>query len=270
MNTTPLFNPEDTSNGRDERPLILIVEDDFALQEILIDELEIEFRLEIASNGREGLDKAFQLKPDLIISDVMMPLLDGVSLCKQLKQDESTAFIPIILLTARAAVEAQIEGLGAGADDYVPKPFVMDLLEARIRNLIRSRKGLKDRYEPETLKIDLAKDASPVDQRFVQHLLDVIAENHNQSGFDAEALANAMKMSLRTLQRRVKTGANTSPAMLIREYRMNRAANLLTYSANTVTEISFMVGFNDSSHFSRLFKEHFDINPTEYRSIRRK
>jgi DNA-binding response OmpR family regulator len=260
---------QDNPMSTDSRPLIIVVEDDLDLVEVLTDELGEEFRVISAFNGREGLKKALECLPDLIISDIMMPVLDGIALCRELKNNPETAEIPLILLTARSSVENQLEGLKTGADDYILKPFVMDLLEARIRNLIQSRRILRERYEPRALKLDVAPSATVGDQRLLPRVLDVVEGHCAEPGFDSDELAAALSMSLRTLQRKLKATANHSPASLIREFRMSRSANLLMSSSLSVTEIGHSVGFMDSSHFARLFKEQYEVSPSVYRSTYR-
>ncbi|MGB0372337.1 MAG: response regulator transcription factor [Opitutales bacterium] len=267
MNTLEIHTEQAPNTLQDEKPLILIVEDNVDLLSAIVDEFEDDYRVESAANGSEGLKKANSLLPDLIISDVMMPVLDGLSFCREIKNTDHTSQIPVILLTVKSKVENQIEGLDLGADDYIPKPFVPEILQARVRNLIASRRRMQEQQE---IKSKLSHESAPTDDSFVKKLVECITANYSDSRFDADKLASLFNLSIRGLQRKMKAKANTSPALMIRDIRMTRAAELLIHTEKSMTEIAFEVGIEDSSHFARTFRDKMDMSPSAYRQKFRK
>lgn len=254
------------NNKRDmESDSILIVEDDLDLNTFLLDELGEEFEVYSASDGREGLALAQKHLPDLVVTDLMMPEMDGIELCKYLKQGPDTAHIPVIMLTAKSDVTDQVKGLQTGADDYVTKPFVFELLQARIRNLLENRRILRERLRKELLNDQSSTPEIFSDQSFMEKMLKVLEEHSPESDFSAEDLAKVMGMSISTLHRKLKSLTGETPARLIWQIRLKKAAKLLNETDLRITEIAFMVGYTDSNHFGRQFKQQYGRTPSEYR-----
>lgn len=256
------ISPENATD--DNRCLMLIAEDNKELREYIRDEFATHYKIEEASDGREAFEKAVNSLPDIIISDVMMPVLDGLELCKKLKQDERTSHIPVILLTARSSHIHQYEGLDTGADDYVTKPFSFDLLSARVVNLIESRKRLRERFSREVvLKPKDIAIANP-DERFLERIMQVMEEHMSDPGFSVKVLAKEVGMSHSVLYRKVMALTDKPVNDLIRSIRLQRAQQLLRETHLPVGEISDMTGFSNAKYFSTCFRTLFGISPTEY------
>ncbi|MEX2401222.1 MAG: two-component regulator propeller domain-containing protein [Rhodothermales bacterium] len=244
-------------------PLILIVEDNADLRSYLRLHLASEYRLLEAEDGAEGLRKAQEYQPDLVISDVMMPGMDGFTLCKAIKDDAVLSHIPVVLLTARADKESRILGLGAGADDYLPKPFNLEELTARVENLVEIRRRLRERFSdsvrlgPEEILV------SSADAAFVERMRDVVETHMGASDFGVSRMAEELGLSERQLYRRVKETADLTPAGYIRMMRLERAAHLLRQDAGRVSEIAYAVGFKSAKYFSRLFRQTFGHVPSD-------
>ncbi|WP_340111333.1 hybrid sensor histidine kinase/response regulator transcription factor [Maribellus mangrovi] len=246
-----------------EIPLILIVDDNRDLRDLIHEHL-INYRIDEAIDGSAGLKKAFETIPDLIISDVMMPKMDGIELCDQLKNDERTSHIPIIMLTAKADLENKIEGLKTGADDYITKPFKIKELKARVENLIKLRKQLRERFIREvTLK---PKDISitPVDERFLNRAIEIVEHHISYEQFSVGELYTEMGMSRSNFYRKLYALTNQAPSEFIRTIRLKRAAQLLEQNFGNVTEVAYEVGFNHLGYFSKCFKEMFGVVPHKY------
>ena len=211
-----------------------------------------------------GLKKSLDKFPDLIISDVMMPVMDGFELCRKLKSDERTSHIPVILLTAKADIDSKVEGLEFGADDYVTKPFDVKELHARAKNLIEQRKILREKFSRmiEVQPGEIA--ASSMDEQFFRRLLDVFEDHVAQSDFSTEDFAREVGMSRTNLHLKLKALTNQPTHEFLRTLRLKRAAQLLKKSAGNVTEIAYAVGFNNPSYFSKIFRRQFGQTPSEF------
>lgn len=256
---------DQTFNSAEEAPLLLIVEDDADIREFICDGLKETYRLITAGNGRAGLELARTEIPELMITDVMMPEMDGTELCRQVKAGLETSHIPVIMLTAKSALDSQLEGLKTRADDYITKPFHLELLQVRIANLLESRRVLREKFRndyPELLPRSLE---GQLDQEFFEKMNAVLKKHYADSEFTPEQFADALHMSLRTLQRKMKAVSGRTPMSFINAYRITRAAELLTRTSKTVTEITFEVGLTESSNFAKLFKKHLDQSPSDYR-----
>jgi signal transduction histidine kinase/ligand-binding sensor domain-containing protein/DNA-binding response OmpR family regulator len=259
-------NGERTEKPRASKnaPLILIVENNIDLRLYLRRNLYHEYQVIEAKDGQEGIEKAFDKIPDLIVSDVMMPVMGGFEMCERIKKDERTSHIPVILLTARSEGENKIEGLETGADDYITKPFEMRELHVRIRNLIELRRQLRLRFHrKEGLKPEEIA-ATSFDERFLKKALSIIEENMNDPNFSVAKFARRIGISRVQLYRKIHSLTGQSTSEFIRVIRLNRAANLLKQRHDTVTQIAFLVGFNSSSYFSRSFYKHFGVTPSDY------
>ncbi len=248
----------------ESKPLLLLVEDDDDIRLYVKSILQNYYKVIEATNGKQGVKKAFESIPDVIISDVMMPIEDGISLCNTLKQDEKTSHIPIILLTAKAGDEHEITGLKVGADAYVTKPFNKSKLLVQIENLLNIRAQLQKRYSKDFKLKDLA--VSNTEQQFLEKLYTVLNEFISASDFNAETLSNKLHMSRMQLHRKLKAITGLSTTEFITKERLKLTLPLLKKSDATISEIAYQVGFNSPSYFSTCFKKHYNTSPDEYRS----
>lgn len=257
-----VFKPDDTQNIPDKK--ILVVDDNDDLRRFISLSLSDYYQVIEAENGHEGLIKARNELPNLIISDVMMPEIDGVTLCKELKTNIETSHIPVILLTAKTNIEAQIEGYAFGADDYITKPFNEDLLKIRIQNLIEARESLRKVFES---KIEISPREITVtspDEKFISKAIDIIERNIENIDFGAAELVNELKMSRTLVHIKFKELTGKSTGEFIKIYRLKRACQLLKHDKMRVSEVCFMVGFADPHYFSKIFKSVYGISPSEY------
>ncbi len=249
-------------------PLVLIVEDNMDVIRYLRACLQDDYRIEAAHNGREGIEKALELLPDIVISDVMMPEKDGYELSRTLKKDLRTSHIPIVLLTAKADLPSKIEGLEMGADEYLPKPFHKDELEVRIRKLIELRKQLQHKFGDwdfqEKLRRKSEKQLSP-EERFLQKALKLVEENLSDEDFGLEQLRKELLISRTQLHRKIKALTGDSTTKFIRNIRLQKARELLITEDLQISEIAYRVGFKSLAHFSQSFSEKFGVSPTDFR-----
>jgi len=247
-----------------QREIILVVEDSTDMRRFIRESLVDSYLVQEAEDGQIGLDKARDIIPDLIISDVMMPQIDGYELCRVLKTDLRTSHIPIILLSARAAEESVIEGLQTGADDYITKPFNTRILLARIKNLIDLRRQLQQDFHREMTCLPTRITLSPIDKDFVKELKQVIEKNLSDPEFNVEQLGKKLYISGATLYRKIQALCGESPTDFIRSYRLMRAAELLKQNAGSITEVAFGVGFSSRAYFTRCFKDKFHQLPSAF------
>ncbi|MDR6783229.1 ligand-binding sensor domain-containing protein/signal transduction histidine kinase/AraC-like DNA-binding protein [Pedobacter africanus] len=249
-----------------ERLILLIVEDNPDVRQFIAGHFETEFEIHQAENGNKGLELATELIPDIIISDVMMPGMDGIALCSNIKSDTRTSHIPIILLTARTPLIYKIEGYETGADDYITKPFNLNMLEARVWNLLDSRLKLRERYRKEiSLQPKNVAITSP-DEKFLEKAMAYIEQNISEPSLSVEELGKEVGMSRVTLYRKIKALTDQTAIEFIRSIRLKRAAQLLEQNKLNVNEVAYMVGFQDIDYFRRCFKEQFGYTPKEYAS----
>jgi signal transduction histidine kinase/ligand-binding sensor domain-containing protein/DNA-binding response OmpR family regulator len=268
--------PEDAQPGVDDEdevadtglPTVLMAEDNADLRAYVRSELADEFRVLVAANGRAALDLARDEIPDLVLSDVMMPEMDGLELCRMLKSDDLTNHVPIILLTARAESDSRKEGLQTGADDYVAKPFDVEELRIRARNLIAQRRLLAERYA----QLEVARPgraANPVtsaDDRFLARIREIIAENIDDPDFRVDALCREIGMSRTQLHRKLTAVAGRSAGEFLRLERLNRAAEMLGEGESNVTEVAYSVGYRSLSQFAKAFREQFGMAPSDFQA----
>jgi signal transduction histidine kinase/DNA-binding response OmpR family regulator len=259
--TDELAHTETVDKGKET---ILIVEDNQDVRNLIRMGLEGNYNILEASTGREGVELATEKPVDLIVSDVMMPVMSGVELCHLLKTDERTSHVPIILLTARADHESKLEGLRTGADDYVTKPFNMQELQARVVNLIGLRKKLIQKFNQQILVQPHEITVTPMDERFVQKLNKLIEDNLDNAQLTVEKVSEDMGMSRANLHRKIKAITGLSSSEFIQDFRLRRAAILIEKKADTITQIGYQVGFNDQSYFSKCFKKKFGMTPSEW------
>ncbi|MBN1407588.1 MAG: response regulator [Calditrichaceae bacterium] len=243
---------------------ILIIEDNPDLLKYLSDCLCKKYQIIKAKNGEEGVGKALRYIPDLIVSDLIMPNMDGLTFCSTIKKDERTSHIPVIFLTARASGESRIKGLQTGADDYICKPFEINELEARIQNLIDQRQQLKEKFKRKAGLKPHEIVTSSLDKKFLEKGLLIIEKNISDSNFSVEKFAKEMALSRVQLYRKIRALTGQTASEFIRTVRINRAAQLLKQKYDNIGQIAFFVGFNNPSYFSKCFYKQFGMYPSNY------
>ena len=245
---------------------ILIIEDHPEVNQYLVALLENYYRVESAFNGKEGYAKAVELIPDLIISDVMMPEMDGFELCKKIKENTLTSTVPVILLTAKSADQYKLMGIQTGADDYISKPFNPDYLIEKVQNMLLSQTKLKKQYS-RSIRLDPSDiEIEASDEVFLKKCISIIEKNLQSEGFSAETLAKILNLSSSSLYRKLKSLTKLSSAEFIRSIRIKRAAQLLQDKNKTISEVAYEAGFNDLKNFRQVFHKHFNCSPTEFRN----
>lgn len=260
----PPTDEESKTEPSDGAPQVLVVDDEAEMRTYLRSLLGSSYRVRTASDADEALDQMQQEPPDLIISDVIMPGRDGLSLCRAVRDDEQLQHLPVILLSARPGDDSRLAGVQAGADAHVPKPFDPGELEARVENLIEIRRVVQDRIRvPDWMQPKEATMPSE-ESDFLEEVNEIVNEHIGNSNFGVDWLANEMDLSTRHLRRRLKDVTRLSPAGFIRTRRLQHAAALIREGADTVSEVASAVGYRDPNYFSRLFRETFGCSPTEY------
>ena len=259
------FEDEQTSISS-EKPQILVIDDNKDIRDYLKDLLKINYHIIDAADGVEGLKLANEVVPDLIISDIMMPRMDGIELSSKLKKDIATSHIPIILLTARTSTVFEVDGLQSGADDYIKKPFNSTIVKTRIESLLRNRQMVRNYY---LNKIRFEADAEVVvkdtESDFIDLAIKLVEENMQNEDFGIEFLTDKLFMSQSTLFRKIKSLTGMSITGFIRSLRLKNAANLIRTEDMSLSQISYEVGFNDYKYFKKSFKEQFKCLPSEYK-----
>ncbi len=248
----------------DKKPVILLVEDNVDFRSFMQDALSDKFTIHEAPDGKVAYDKVHQIHPDLIISDVMMPEVDGLELCEMLRKDIRTSHIPIILLTARTADEDKIKGLEIGADDYITKPFNMDLLLLRVDKLLEKRSKFQQQFQ-KTVEINPSEvQITSMDEKLIKKAVATVEKNIAESGFTVEDLSKSLGMSRVYLYKKLLAITGKTPIEFIRIIRLKRGAQLLEKSQMNVSEVAYEVGFNSPRYFSKYFKEEYGMLPTAY------
>lgn len=251
---------------QDERYIILIVEDEAPIRQLLRNLLSDIYIIYEAANGREAMACMTKVIPHLIISDIMMEDMDGLELCKKVKNIPDTCHIPFLLLSARGSVDQQHEGYEAGADAYLPKPFHNQHVLGRIQQLLENRKRLHDYFRNKALPgVEVPQGMNDTDREFLEKLVGFITADISDAGLDASRLEASMAMSRMQLYRKIKTISGMTPAEFIRNIRLQKAAELLETTRLTVSEIFFQTGFNNQSYFFREFKKKYTCSPNDYR-----
>ncbi|WP_207424960.1 two-component regulator propeller domain-containing protein [Pedobacter sp. SYSU D00535] len=251
----------------DGLPKILIVEDNTELRKLLADQFSSRYQVLEAENGRQGCKKAVEFQPDVILSDVMMPEMDGIQMLNQLKSEMETSHIPIILLTAKSSIEDQINGLSFGADYYVTKPFHTDYIEHLIKNLVTQRQRILSNILEKTKVVKLEPSEifiTPRDEKFLKDVIQIVETKMSDIHFKIDSVAEGIGMGRTTFFKKIKSLTNMSPVELVRDIRLKRAKQLLDTGEMGVTEVGYMVGFNSSSYFSTCFREKYNVAPSEY------
>jgi signal transduction histidine kinase/ligand-binding sensor domain-containing protein/DNA-binding response OmpR family regulator len=246
------------------KPLILLVEDNEDFRFYLRDNLKASYAVVEAASGEEGWQKAVAQYPDLVVTDVMMPGMNGIELCKKIKSDQRLCHIPVILLTARSGEEQRMEGFEVGADDYIPKPFSFPILESRIRNLITLRKELHTLFAKKNGIKASELQITSLDEQFIQRVVQAIEDNISNSDLTVVDLSRELGVSRAQFFRKVQELTGQSPLELIRKLRLQYAAQLLEKSQLSVSEVAYRVGFNNPKYFARHFKELYHVLPSAY------
>lgn len=264
------------------KSLMLLVEDNAELRLFLRSIFASDYRVVEAANGVEGFDKALNLVPDIIISDVMMPEKDGLEMMKELRSEMTTSHIPMILLTAKTAIESKLEGLEYGADDYITKPFSATYLKARVKNILLRRQKLQELYREQLMNAgsmmsveevheeEKVPDMSPNDRKFMDKLMELMEKNMDNGDLIVDDLVQHMAVSRSVFFKKLKTLTGLAPVEFIKEVRINRAVQLIETGEFSMTQIAYMVGINDPRYFSKCFKQKMGMTPTEYKEARRK
>ena len=258
-------NEENTSRTKKKgQESVLIVEDDADILHYIESELNRDYQVYTAVNGKAGLAKALQFLPDIIVSDIVMPEMDGLTLCKLIKTNEKTCHIPVILLTAKTSDQHRIEGLETGADSYIPKPFHIKHLQTRIEKLIQLREKLKQKY---TGALEVSEDRIKVvtsDEKLLSRFNEKLQKHLTNPDLNVDMISKELGISRVHLNRRLQSITNDSPGNYIRNFRLKHAAWLLINKNMTIAEIAYAVGFSSQAYFSNIFKKHYGMSPTEY------
>ncbi len=243
---------------------ILIVEDNNELRAYLIEQFETEYKVEEAVNGEDGLKKAIKSIPDLIVSDIMMPQIDGFEFCRRIKTNERTSHIPFIMLTAKADIDSRIEGLETAADDYIIKPFNIQEVKARVKNLITQRQILRNKY---ATSLDITRKEiafNSKDVQFMNRIIKIVEEHISDMDFEVSDLQKKSELSHTQLYRKIFALTGLSPSKFIRNIRLESATKLMEQNNQNITEIALNVGFGNLSYFTKCFRERYGITPSDY------
>jgi signal transduction histidine kinase/DNA-binding response OmpR family regulator len=259
-------NPELDSSGSENEKIVLLVEDNPDVRNYIRELLETDYKVTEATDGEEGLSKAKDEIPDLIITDVMMPEMDGFQFSKKIRSNEKTSHIPLILLTAKAGFDDKMEGLESGIDAYITKPFKAKELKVQIDNLLKQRKLLRERFRKSVIIKPSEVSAISADQIFLQKTIQKIENHFGDYQFSVEQLAEHLNMSISQLNRKLNALIGQPAGQLIRSLRLQRAADLLKKNSASVSEICYNLGFNDQAYFSRAFKKQYGCSPTAYKN----
>jgi len=248
----------------DDVTTVLVVDDNPDIRFYISNHLKNQFRVLEADSGISGVELAEKHLPDLIISDVMMPGMDGIEMVGKLKSNRETDSIPIIFLTARASERQKVEGIGTGVDDYLTKPFNPDELVARVKNLMKNRKELRQKYSGQLTVETLELEIESVDELFMKQVTEVIGIRMRDPDFSSDELAREISMSVSSLQRKIKVVCGLTPNQLIRKTRVAQAKKHLQQGLGNISEIAFAVGFNSLSYFTRAFKQEYGESPSAF------
>jgi len=247
--------------------VVLLVEDNLELRNFLASQLSSIYRVEVAANGKEGWEKALELVPDLILSDVMMPEMNGIELLDKLKNHTSTSHIPVVLLSAKHAVEHQIEGLRYGADYYITKPFNNEFLLTAIAGLIKRRRqlfGLLLEKQAPTVREGARAVITEKDRAFLEKVIDIVEQQMENSEFNIDSVAITLGMGRSTFYRKFRSLTNQAPVEFVRDMRLKRALQYLDEGEKTISEIAYIVGFSTAKYFSTCFRDKYNLSPREY------
>ncbi len=262
--------PESKTKSRNKHR-VLVVDDDKSLREYLCMEMGADYHMDKCADGKEALSYILKHNPDLVIADIVMPEMDGITLCRKVKHNVNINHIPVVLLTARKDEQFNIEGLGIGADAYITKPFNIEIVRKTVQNIIRNRELLRNRFSGKQKNHEKITDIhiqSP-DEKLMAKVMSTINDNLTNPALSVEMLAREIGISRVHLHRKLKELTNQSTRDLIRNIRLNQAANLLSDGHFNISEVAFAVGFTNPAHFSNAFKELYGVSPTEFMEARR-
>ncbi|SDP12491.1 Two component regulator propeller [Mucilaginibacter sp. OK268] len=251
-------------------PLLILVEDNQDMRELIRMQLSGKYRIETAANGVEGWEKILKLQPDVILSDVMMPRMDGLELLGKIRNDAATSHIPVVLLTAKTAVESQIAGLSYGADYYITKPFDTSFLLTTLKNIIERRRRLVNELMTGKAVVSLNPGdiiVTSKDEIFLKKVLELIDAGMDNPDFNIESVAEVINMSRQTFYRKLKSLTQLSPVEFVRDHRLLRAQQLLDAGSDNISQIAYAVGFNSPKYFATCFKAKFNISPSDYQKM---
>jgi YesN/AraC family two-component response regulator len=257
-------DPRDESVDESNAQLMLIVEDNPDVRFFIRSHFDSVYTIYEAKNGHEGWELAIKTIPDVIISDILMPDVDGYEFCKRIKKDERTSHIPVILLTALHSKEHEIKGLSCGADDYITKPFDISILQTKIENILQLRRSLKEKYTSELILKPSDITISSPDEHFLRKAIGVVEKNISNADLDIEHFALEVGVSRMQLYRKFNALTNMTVKEFIRSIRLKRAAQLLLEKKLTITEIAYLIGFKDLSHFRKTFHREYGMSASEY------
>lgn len=252
-------------NNQKELPKLLVVEDNKELREHLKNELKSFYKIIEAVNGEEGLVKVNKYYPDVVVSDVMMPKMDGFEMCKKIKSEFETCHIPVVLLTARALGEDRIEGYKTGADGYLGKPFNINVLKARIDNLLEAKKIIREKFSKLGAVITPNEVTSnSIDEAFIEKTTKVILDHISDTDFKMEHLLKEIGIGRSQFYRKIQSITGQNPSNFIRTIRLKYASDLLIKDIYTIKEVTHMSGFNSAAYFGKTFRELYGMTPSEY------
>jgi DNA-binding response OmpR family regulator len=244
---------------------VLLAEDNHQMRGYLVDCLQEHYEVVEVANGQDGSEQALDYQPDVIITDIMMPTMDGIELCRKLKNDLRTSHIPVIFLTARTALDQRIKGLMTGADAYLTKPFSFDHLHALAQSLLFNRKQLWKAFNSGNYKTRTESMLGPLDQRFMDQVLKIADRQLKNADFNVEQFAREMAMSRSYFHRKLKALTGFAASEFLREHRLQQAVNLIVENQLTISEIAYEVGFSSPNYFGRCFRKKFGMSPSDYK-----
>jgi CheY-like chemotaxis protein/AraC-like DNA-binding protein len=266
---TQEWQTEETEEGKEtgrKKYKVMMIEDDEEIRQYVCKELSANFQMDSCTNGKDALQKILQQVPDLVISDIMMPEMDGITLCKKIKQNVNINHIPVVLLSAKTTEEDTVEGLSTGADAYITKPFSMEVLRQTVQNLIKGRELLKNNFngnQAQETRTKAIKAASP-DERLLDKVMRIINNNIDNTDLNVEGIAAEVGISRVHLHRKLKELTNQSTRDFIRNMRLQAAAKLLAEKRHSVAEVAGLTGFANVTYFTSAFKDLYGVPPTVY------
>ena len=259
-------NKSEQNAAKKSKPCLVIVEDDIEIQQYLVQELKSSFRISTYENGQEALTGILKDIPDIVLSDIMMPIMDGNTLCAKLKNNIRTNMIPVVLLTAKSSEEEKLEGLETGADAYIVKPFNLDILRRTLLNFVASRNIMRNKIvgmESQENKVENL-EMQTADDKLMEKVMKVINANMNNADLSIDNIAKEVGLSRVHFYRKMKILTNQSPHNFLRNIRMKQAARLFDDGHQNVNDVMYAVGYNNASSFSVAFKAVYGVAPREY------
>ncbi|WP_243739317.1 hybrid sensor histidine kinase/response regulator transcription factor [Flavicella sediminum] len=255
---------QNISKTRSKLPIVLVVDDNAEIRSVIKNGISENYDVYEAENGERGFEFAKKLMPNIVITDVLMPIMDGIEFCNKLKTSKETSHIPVIMLTAKTSQEWEIQGLKTGADAYIRKPFDLELLELKLTNTLKTREELRKRFNREITLQPEEITVTSTDEKFLQNAIQIVEKHMMNTEFSVEMLVKEMALSRSNLHFKIKELTGLSSSEFIRNIRLKRAVQLLESSDLSVKEIMYMTGFNTASYFSKCFKKQFGIIPSKY------